>query len=63
MPNAKTEKYQINFGWRLEWCYEWEQVTKELKKYDLSHILLVSTENSGNRQKGELNNGTNKRIQ
>lgn len=34
----------ITPGWRESWKHEWELICKELKRYDLSGVILVSSE-------------------
>ena len=57
-----TKEYNRDFvqstGWREEWRREWEVITGELKKYNLNHIELISSEMADVRREKKIN-GTN----
>ena len=57
-----TKEYNRDFvqstGWREEWRREWEVITGELKKYNLNHIELISSEIADVRREKKIN-GTN----
>lgn len=44
----KTDKdwhaEHVTPGWREAWRHEWDLICVELKRYDLSRVLLVSSE-------------------
>lgn len=42
-------------AWRNKWCREWEAITGELKKYNLNHIELISSEMSDVRREKKIN--------
>ena len=42
-------------AWCNEWRREWEKITGELKKYNLNHILLISSEMTDVRREKEIN--------
>ena len=58
----RTKEYNREFvqftGWRYEWAREWEAITGELKKYNLNHIELISSEMADVRREKKIN-GTN----
>lgn len=58
----RTKEYNRDFvqstGWREEWRREWEVITGELKKYNLNHIELISSEIADVRREKKIN-GTN----
>lgn len=45
-------------AWRNEWRRQWEAITGELKKYNLNHIILISSEMTDVRREKKIN-GTN----
>ena len=45
-------------AWRNKWEREWVEITGELKKYNLNHIELISSEMADVRREKKIN-GTN----
>ena len=58
----RTKEYNRDFvqstGWREEWRREWKVITGELRKYNLNHIELISSEIADVRREKKIN-GTN----